>query len=169
MHGILSYFGPHYNGTQLYLSIKSLQFIWRWNLCEPGSLIFKWAAQTSLNYITRYHDTGMRVSFSNNSGNLWSRYNFYNIFVQNVKTLHNFYWFQDFLGPEKSGNQEKSGKLSCLMVVASAMVTKQHAPLTNWTLLTLTTRTYLFCIVNIMVADSLAMQGAMASATIILT
>ena len=33
-----------------------------------------------------------------------------------MKTLHNFYWFQDFWGPKKSGNQEKSGKISCLFI-----------------------------------------------------
>ena len=32
-----------------------------------------------------------------------------------MKTLHYLYWFQDFWTPQKSGNQEKSGKLSCLI------------------------------------------------------
>ena len=39
----------------------------------------------------------------------------------------------------------------------------------NWNPPSYKSRTYLFCIVNIMVADVLATQGAMASATMILT
>ena len=34
--------------------------------------------------------------------------------IRHESKLHNLYWFQDFLGPKKSGNQKKYGKLSCL-------------------------------------------------------
>ena len=34
--------------------------------------------------------------------------------IRHESKLHNLYWFQDFLGPKKSGNQKKCGKLSCL-------------------------------------------------------